>query len=394
MTIDILPDDVLVEIFFYVNIKIMPDLRHPWRVLVRMCRRWRYIVFASPRRLNLRLEYEEHRPMSEALGPWPVLPAILISIMGDLHSGLPNPKSDQQWDNVVAALKSEHYGRIHGIQIISMTNSHLERLAAAMQKPFPELTHLELLVVSEVVPVLPDSCLGGSAPRLQTLSLDGVPFPSIPKLLLSANGLVTLSLLDISHSGYFSPDAMGTALTVMTKLESLELRFCSPQSRPDSASRPLPSHTRFVLPVLSRLTFEGVYEYLDLLARIHAPLLDYLHITSSMDLNSDVPQLQRLIGHSEEFKAFNYAGVVISGHLIQLNLYPKSRAVYHSQMLMLDIDCGDWQLSSLARGSSFPLTSALEELKIICRCTGKTTWRTLNGWNFSVRSLLRRISIF
>jgi len=158
---------------------------------------------------------------------------------------------------------------------------------------------------------------------------------------------------------------MGTGLTVMTKLESFELRFCSPQSRPDPASRPLPSHTRFVLPVLSRLTFEGVYEYLDLLARIHAPLLDYLDITSSMDLNSDVPQLQRLIGHSEELKAFNYAGVVISGHLIQLNLYPKSRAVYHSQMLMLDVDCGDWQLSSLAQGSSFPLTSALEELKII-----------------------------
>jgi hypothetical protein len=270
-----LPDDVLVEIFdFYVNIEILLDTpQMTWHALVHVCRRWRYLVFASPRRLNLRLEYGGHGPMSEVLDAWPVLPVILIS----RAANLPDPKSDQRWDNMVAALESEHYNRICEIYISDMTNSRWERFAAAMQKPFPELTHLEVSVYGDLVPVLPDSFLGGSAPRLRELRLRSIPFPSMPKLLLSANGLVTLSLWDIPDSGYISPDAMATALTVMTRLESLDLQFRSPRSRPDPASRPLPPPTRFVLPALTELTFKGVYEYLeDLLARIDAPLLYYL----------------------------------------------------------------------------------------------------------------------
>src|SRR5882672_2769783 len=136
-----------------------------------------------------------------------------------------------------------------------------------MQKPFPELTRLELwLGNGDLVPVLSDSFLGGSAPRLRELILSEVPFPSLPKLLLSAQGLVKL-LLEIPDSGYFSPEAMATALTVMTRLESLEIRFSDPQSFPDPASQ-LPPLTRFVLPALTQLEFNGDYEYLeDLLLR-------------------------------------------------------------------------------------------------------------------------------
>src|SRR5712671_2299282 len=362
-----LPDDVLVEIFFYVNNWDIPDLRSSWHVLVHVCRRWRSVVFASPRRLNLRLEYEGHRPISEMLDLWPVLPVTLLSSLSVLPTY-------QRWDNLVAALESEHYNCIREIHIHDMLKPHWERLLASTRKPFPELTHLELSVAllldSNVLLVLPDSFLGGCAPRLQTLSLDSIPFPPIPKLLLSANGLVTLSIRNIPHSGYISPDAMATALTVMTKLESLELHFFFPP--PDPASRPLPPHTRFVHPALTRFTFNGVQKYLEyLLARIETPLLDYIAVTFSMDFNFDLPQLQRLIGHTEVFKTFNHAELVI-GHLIRLDLYPKTRAVYHHQLLGLAISCGDLELdrklSSLAQvysSSFFPLISAVEELKIV-----------------------------
>src|SRR5712671_3395306 len=96
-----------------------------------------------------------------------------------------------------------------------------------MQKPFLELTHLQVSVDGDLVPLLPDLFLSGSAPHLRTLVLRSIPFPSIPKLLLSAHGLVTLSLWDIPDSGYFSPDAMATALTVMTRLDSNPLIFDS-----------------------------------------------------------------------------------------------------------------------------------------------------------------------
>jgi len=365
MTIDVLPDDVLVEIFLYVNIT---HWDNPWHALVHVCRRWRHIVFALPRRFDLQLKYTGRRPMSEVPDAWLVLPVILLPNQN-------HPKSDQRWDNRVAALESEYYNRICRIQIDDMTNSRWERFAAAMQKPFPELTNLEVQQVDyenrdkDLVPVLPDSFLGGSAPRLQRISFRSIPLPSIPKLLLSANGLVTLTLWDIPDSGYFSSDAMATSLTAMTRLESLHLQFHSPRSRPDPASRPLSPPTRFVLPALTTLIFEGVHEYLEvLLARIDAPLLSCLCITFFMDRNFDVPQLHRLIGQAE-FKALDHHTiVVISDREIRLSLSPKTSMVDHSRLLELGIHCEelDQQLSSLTQvcSPSFPLISTLEELKI------------------------------
>jgi len=362
MTIDMLSDDVLVEIFdFYVNLDYTP---HRWHALVHVCRRWRYLVFALPRRLNLRLEYEGRRPFSEVLDTWPVLPVILIP--SSFH--LPDSKSDERCDNGVTALQSEHYNRICEIRISNIIGERWERFAAAMQKPFPELTRLELwLGNGDLVPVLSDSFLGGSAPRLRELILSEVPFPSLPKLLLSAQGLVKL-LLEIPDSGYFSPEAMATALTVMTRLESLEIRFSDPQSFPDPASQ-LPPLTRFVLPALTQLEFNGDYEYLeDLLLRIDAPLLSSLSIIFFMDPYIDLPQLHRLLGDVEKFKAFDHAQMVISDATIHLDFYRKTGTVYHWGGFVLGVGYG-WpvrELWSFAQvcSSSFPFISTLEELEI------------------------------
>jgi len=363
-----LPDDVLVEIFnSYVKTYCHWYIRqNAWHALVLVCRRWRYLVFASPRSLNLRLDYSGYGPMSEMPDAWPVLPVILVS---GIHQ---HPISGQRWDNMVSALESEHYNRICEINIFRITESRWERFVAAMQKSFPELTSLDVGAEfwdMDWVPVLPDSFLGRSAPRLRTLRLTSIPFPSMPKLLLSANGLVILTLWDIPDSGYISPDAMATALSVMTTLESLDVQFRSPRSRPDPANRPLPPPTRFVLPALTHLIFQGVYEYLeDLLARIDAPALYKLITIFFMDLNFDLPQLHRLIGHAEEFKAFDHAEVLVLNRSIELSLYSNTGVVDHRSQLDLEIICDelDWQIWSLAQvcRSSFPLISALEELEI------------------------------
>jgi len=59
MRIDVLPDDVLLEIFhFHVNMSPSHEGKmrvEVWQSLVHVCRRWRSLVFRSPRRLNLRL---------------------------------------------------------------------------------------------------------------------------------------------------------------------------------------------------------------------------------------------------------------------------------------------------------------------------------------------------
>jgi len=211
--------------------------------------------------------------------------------------------------------------------------------------------------------------LDGSAPHLRELSLGGVPFPSMPKLLLSANGLVTLSFENVPDSGYIPPDAMATALTVMTRLETFRIGFYFVRSHLDLVGRPLPPSTPFVLPALTKLTFIGVYKYLeDLLARIDAPLLCDLQTEFLMDFNFDVPQLHRFIAHAEAFKAHGHAELLISPYLLGLSLYPKTRVVNHPPLFKLRITCGesDPQLPPLAEicSSFFPLISALEELQI------------------------------
>ena len=72
-----------------------------------------------------------------------------------------------------------------------------------MQEPFQELTDLVLKSnsIPEKVLPLPDSFLSGSAPRLRNLLLLGVPFPGLPKLLLTATHLVNIQLHHIPHSG-------------------------------------------------------------------------------------------------------------------------------------------------------------------------------------------------
>jgi hypothetical protein len=158
-------------------------------------------------------------------------------------------------------------------------NWPLENVLAPMQVPFPELTDLQLSSYDET-PVIPDSFLGGSAPRLRTLTLDGISFPGLPKLLLSATRLVHLSLSFIPDPGYISPEVMVALLSVFSNLEILCLNFGSYQSYPVSESRSLPPIKRSILPALTRLDFQGVTEYLEeLIAHIDTPQLDKLQIT-------------------------------------------------------------------------------------------------------------------
>src|SRR5216683_5505093 len=230
MSINILPDDVLLEIFdFYVippqGFSFPNQHVDPWHKLIHVCQRWRYVVFNSPRRLGLRLLCTDRTPVTNMLDIWPALPIVICAGPSILASGV---------TNIISAL--QQHNRVCTIDVSVVPHSLLKEFAA-MQEPFPALTNLWLSSFAENAPVLPDSFLGGSAPSLQSLYLSGIPFPALPKLLLSTHDLVTLRLWFIPRSGYFSPEAMVTALATLTSLELLELRFRSPRSEADRASR-------------------------------------------------------------------------------------------------------------------------------------------------------------
>jgi hypothetical protein len=332
--IDVLPDDVLLEIFdFYANVHEFKTRTDGWQSLVHVCRRWRSLVFESPRRLNLQLYCT---PARGTLDIWPALPLIIAA----------NMASPSGTDNVIAAL--EQSNRVRKVTLVYPAAWQLEKVLAAMQVPFPELTDLQLISggETETLPVIPDSFLDGSAPRLRIFTLSGISFPGLPKLLLSATHLVNLQLSDIPHSGCISPEAMVALLFALSSLETLGLVFQSPQSHPDWESRILRPPKRSVLLALIIFQYRGVIEYLeDLVALIDAPQLKRLDIGFRNQIDFDAPRLAQFINRTATFRLCDEAHV----HFDNWGTGVALLARYST--LKIEISCGEprWQLSFVAQ---------------------------------------------
>jgi len=355
--IDVLPDDVLLEIFdFYMNM--IPLFAgkteiEAWQSLVHVCRRWRSLVFGSPLRLNLQLVCTSKTPARYTLDVWPALPLLIKGII-TLSSGV---------DNIIVALGQ--INRVCQVLLSGLAHRQFEKALAAMQVPFPELTQLLLISGGETPPVVPNSFLGGSAPHLRSFHLTGIPFQGLPKLLLSATHLVYLFLENIPHSGYISPEAMAAPLSVLSSLKSLSLRFQSPQSRPDWEIRRPPPSKRSVIPALQLFRFKGVIEYLeDLVTFIDAPRLRYLNITFFNQIDFDGPRLAQFISRTRTLKKREEAHVRFYDGTARVELSPTGRP----RGFEIDISCKepDWQLSSVAQvcNSCLPPLSMIEDLYI------------------------------
>ena len=373
-----LPDDALLEIFsFYVeNASEVYGFERMkgWYTLTHVCKRWRNIVFASPRRLNLLLVCTSTRPVTEMLDFWPTLPVVVQDRQLNIH-----PQSRMAY--IIGAVR--HRERICQIDLGNIPSFLLERLIEIMQEPFFALASLKLFSKIGSVTVLPDSFLGGSTPRLRSLTLSGVPFPALPKLLLSTNNLVVLRLMDIPHTGYISPEAMVTGLSSATRLEKLYLGFHSPRPRPDwpgGSSQPPSSLTRVDFPALTHFSFHGVNEYIeDFVARINGRLLHKIFISFFHRLRFNILQLTEFIGRIEHSKAFQKAVVVFRPKHTYVTLYPFESTTGTTLTCAISCTVSEWQLSSLAELCSAPssplLLSCLERLDILDGHNSSEHWR-------------------
>jgi hypothetical protein len=353
--ISALPEDALLEIFkFYVDQNRHEDA---WHTLVHVCRRWRYVVFASPRRLHLELRCTKESPMKTMLDVWPALPIVInANITDSRRSGV---------RNLIAVLK--RHDLVCRINISGVPSSLLK--SGAMKKRFPMLTDLTLRSNKIDASVIPDSFLDGSAPRLRSLEFRGIPFPfpALGKLLLSATDLVTCHLWDIPNSGIISPNLIVTTLSTLTRLRLLSIGFRSPQSRADRERRHPSQLKRLVLPSLTDFFFKGDSEYLEqIVGRINTPALDKFTITFFNQLVFDTPLLRDFFSRTEVFREPHRADVT-AGTNIGLTLFRLKGTVEHR---MLDVTISsrvlEWQLSSLAQfcSSSFPPLLTLERLSI------------------------------
>ena len=357
-----LPDVALLEIFDH-HSSLCEEEIEAWHTLVHVCREWRNLVFGSPRRLNLRLCCRAKMPINGMLDIWPPLPIVLRAY------------SHEFWgEDAVLPVLEHNADRIHEVGLWSVTSSQLKKVSLALRRPLPALTCLMLGFEGEAgfhgyAPDVSASFLGGSAPSLQTLWLKRISFPELPTLLLSATHLVRLELLRIPSSGYISPEAMVTGLSVLTRLETLEIGFKSPLFGPDQENRRPYPPTRTLLPVLTSFLFKGDNKYLeDFVARIDAPLLHNFRITFFQQPVFEHPQLTQFTSRTPKFRSPDKARVVFFDRDVSIT-FPRT----FDGALELTISCSpsqyDQRNSSLALvcGSFFPraLVLAVERLYIL-----------------------------
>jgi len=188
VSIDMLLDELLLEIFYFMCVgdDYKEECKPTWEMLVHVCRRWRYTVFAAPRRLDLRLVCTAGTPVDRMLDVWPALPIVIR--VNNRHRWINN--------NIIAALK--HNSRISEIYVESLIwrgiRGSKELGEVIREDPYPALTDLHFWShdYDYTAPDLPYSFLRGSAPHLRSLRLDNVAFSALPRLVI-----INISLIEL-----------------------------------------------------------------------------------------------------------------------------------------------------------------------------------------------------
>jgi hypothetical protein len=316
-------------------------------------------VFESPLRLDLRLSCNSSTPVKKKLYIWPHSFPIVI----EESRFLQHPQSGA---NIIAALR--HHDRVSEIDLFSIPRTLLERVSESevIKKPYPVLTRLCLHIWGSV-PLLPDTFLGGSAPRLKDLNLYGIPFPALPKFLSFCHDLVDVQLRKIPNTGYVSPEAMATALSASTELKAVHIEFESPASRPDPENGPPSSLTRVVLPALTRLKFHGASEYFeDLVARIDTPVIVSVETWFFNQLEFDLPHFLQFIGRTQLPESFEKAKLYFFDNNIMIDFGRDQIGEMDALSLWISCDGLDWQVACIAQicGKISPFLTNIERLLI------------------------------
>ena len=291
-----LPDDILLEIFEYHRLASIRSGPWKWHKLAQVCRRWRFVVFAYPRLLDLRIISTSKNAIWEIPDFWPAhLPIIM---------GYRSPLSVEDEDNMFDVLKNA--ARICEMDI-DMTRFLLEKCASLLEESFPALEYLRLgsQGTTSLAPlVIPDNFLGNSAPRLRVIRLQDTVFPSLPRLLSTSHNLVSLQLENIPVDRIFTAQELAVGLSPATQLESLKIDIQNGAIIP----RPLrqdESDPRSVLPALLKFEYVGESWFLSVFAsRIETPIIEQIGVSFYGDFDGyDTYELCALFARGEELRS-------------------------------------------------------------------------------------------
>ena len=320
MTINHLPDEVLLDIFDHYQQGIDPyDLplgeEYAWFDIAHVCRKWRAIMFASSTRLDLGITVGPEKPgniemiLSDA---WPILIKYRQRHRNFSGSAL--------W-RLHAALR--HHDRVRKISFRG-TSADFDELFKGTNRPFPALESLSLFFNDDLK--LPDTFLGGpdlSYLHLRCLKLYSASLASISGFLSSARSLTYLLLrIDIASSS--SPATSFLAcLQGMPCLRSLDLSVLNPL---DPSSRPPTPKDIVTLSKLTRFRYGGRHLFLNaLVAGLSAPSLLVVDMGLIDGIWFPIEHLPRFIdGIEEHYYAFS---VIFGVQNFRLSLQGKSEYI-------------------------------------------------------------------
>ena len=306
-----LPEDTLLEIFDIYRLDTMvwsrDGHRWDWLRLAHVCRRWRDVISISPHRLDLWILCKSGvPPIERILGSWSSVPLIV-------RFKAPSPESSSSKlvvlpDNIAAAL--HHWDRICEIDLV-VTRPMVGSIVEVIHEPLQALKSIRVTVKNATGPpiLIRNSLLGGSAPHLREIKLDGIAFlfPEVQQLLSSTNNLVDLHLSNIPNDAYFSPDDLITTLSTLVHLKLLTIGFHSPASRPPPpslpptsiANRPRTKRTT-TLSSLTLFDFHGASEYLEeFVGQIDLPSLNKITVKLFNQILFELPKFCRFIPRLE-----------------------------------------------------------------------------------------------
>jgi hypothetical protein len=357
-----LHEDILFEIFDFYRLdapkwsrELPPQWK--WHRLAHVCRKWRYVLSMSPRRLDLRILCKPGAPIEDILCSWPTLPLVVQ---------YNDPKSKSLPKNIVAALRRPD--RICQIDLV-LSSSLIGSIAEVIQEPLQALECIRITFKGATGPPMPvrEVFLGGSAPHLRKIKLDGIsfPFPEIRQVLSSTNNLVGLYLPNIPHDVYFSPDDLVTGLSTLAQLKWLTVGFLSPASFPPPRwIRPPPERT--TLPSLILFYFHCAIEYLEeFAALIDMPVLRKINIRLFNNIIFEIPQICQVILRLSALGSPDRIVVSHSQRSVGVTVYPEGNS---REYCLLGTSCRrlDGQLSFVTQISSqlSPLFSRVLSLVI------------------------------
>ena len=342
-----LSEDTLLDVFDFYRLDAMKQsLERPWKwhCLAHVSRRWRCVMALSPRRLGLQILCSSGAPVESILDSWPTLP-LVVRYKGPESKSLPY--------NIMVALRRTD--RVCAIDLV-LTSSVIGRLiVGAIQEPFHALERIRITVEDAAGSPLQvrTAFLGGSAPHLREIKLDGIdfPFPEIRQVLLSTNNLVELHLSNLPNDLYVSPDDLLTGLTTLVQLKRLTIGFHSPALRPPPSLTHPPQRTS--LPSLTFLGFHGASDYLEeFVARIDLPALGKTTIKLFNEILFEIPQFSQFIPRLNMLGPPTRALVTHSVDCVGIFFSQEGKS--SDENFLFETSCRrlDWQLSFVAQISS------------------------------------------